>query len=144
MMMRNFLKIFGVLLMMTLFTNAYSQAQSKIESYKIGFFTEKLQLTPTESQAFWPLYNQYKDNLQAVKRDNFARPKTLTLLSDEEIEGFFEDYLNGQEEEIELRRNFYKELKTIFSPRKAVMVFFVEREFNQRLLQTMSNRRKND
>ena len=32
----------------------------KIKAEKISFFTEKLSLTPSEAQAFWPVYNEFE------------------------------------------------------------------------------------
>ena len=32
----------------------------KIKAEKISFFTSKLDLTPAEAQAFWPVYNEYE------------------------------------------------------------------------------------
>ncbi len=34
--------------------------QSRIESQKIAFITQKLDLSPSEAQQFWPIYNEYQ------------------------------------------------------------------------------------
>ena len=142
--MKNLLKITGVvLLILTMNTDISSQVQSKIESYKIGFFTEKLQLSTEESQSFWPLYNQYREDVKESNRNNQMNPRNMTLLNDEELDDYFGKYLESQENEIALKRQLYNDLKKVMPMRKAIMVFFVEREFNKQLLQRMSERRKN-
>ncbi len=42
----------------------------KIQSLKIAFITQKLQLTPDEAQKFWPVYNQYDKEVHSIESDN--------------------------------------------------------------------------
>ena len=124
-------------------TGLYSQDADRIESFKIGFFTEKLELTPEESREFWPLYNDYKQDIRDIKQNKRVRPRQMSLLSDDELESVIENFLSSQEEEVERTRTFYADLKAALPIRKAVMVFFVERDFNAKLLQTMRKERRN-
>ena len=39
----------------------------KIQSLKIAFITQKLQLTPDEAQKFWPVYNQYDNEIHSLQ-----------------------------------------------------------------------------
>ncbi len=126
-----------------IFTGLNGQEANKIESYKIGFFTEKLELTPDESKSFWPSYNAFKKDIRKIKQDRRSRPGQMGLLSDAEIEDLIEGFLSSQEDEVARTRTFYTELKTFLPLRKAAMVFFVEREFNTKLLQTMRKDRRN-
>ena len=42
--------------------------REKIESEKIAFLTSEMDLTPSEAQAFWPVYNEIqKDRMQKMK-----------------------------------------------------------------------------
>ncbi|MGI9138994.1 MAG: hypothetical protein ACR2IM_08140, partial [Sediminibacterium sp.] len=41
--------------------------------FKTKFITDQLALTPQEAEAFWPVYNEYKNNMRAIykeKKDN--------------------------------------------------------------------------
>ena len=126
-----------------LVTGLYGQDADKIESFKIGFFTEKLELTPEESRTFWPLYNDYKQDIREIKQNKRVRPRQMALLSDGELENVIENFLASQEEEVDRTRTFYADLKSTLPIRKAVMVFFVERDFNAKLIQTMRKERRN-
>lgn len=53
-----------------------------IESQKVAFITDRLQLTPAESEKFWPLYKQYWAEELALaheKRKLFARMSDASL-----------------------------------------------------------------
>jgi hypothetical protein len=53
--------IFLVFLLSTLLTlNAQNQNLDKLNTYKVGFFTKKLNLTSAEAERFWPVYNEYQ------------------------------------------------------------------------------------
>ncbi|HJU45533.1 MAG TPA: hypothetical protein VJ647_02065, partial [Chitinophagaceae bacterium] len=41
----------------------------KLEAVKIGYITQKLNLTPEEAQRFFPVYNQYVAEIKEVNRD---------------------------------------------------------------------------
>jgi hypothetical protein len=45
----------------------------QFKSQKIAFITEKLNLTPKEAQAFWPVYNQYE-----IEKDGYSGKTTRT------------------------------------------------------------------
>ena len=38
----------------------------KIQSLKIAFITQKLQLTTDEAEKFWPVYNQYDNEIRSL------------------------------------------------------------------------------
>src|SRR5687767_904503 len=46
------------------------EKREQIESMKIAFLTNKLSLTPEEAQQFWPVYNQYQDELHKLRENH--------------------------------------------------------------------------
>ena len=42
------------------------QQKEKIEMFKIQFITKKLELTPSEAEAFWPVYEAHKKAMQEI------------------------------------------------------------------------------
>lgn len=47
--------------------------RANIEIFKTKFITDQLALTPQEAEAFWPVYNEYKNSMRAFykeKKDN--------------------------------------------------------------------------
>ena len=135
-------KYLVALLLITLCVGGlFAQDPSKVESYKIGFFSEKLELTPQESERFWPLYNKYRDEIKSIKKNSRQSTRQIGLMSDSELNEVFQNFLSNKEKEVAAARKLHADLKKVLSERKATLVFFVEREFNNKLLQTM---RKNN
>ena len=42
----------------------------RLQAYKIAFLTKKLNLSTEEAQKFWPVYNQYSDELRQLRQQN--------------------------------------------------------------------------
>ena len=58
--------------------------ENALESLKIAFLTKQLNLTPEEAQKFWPVYNQYTQELRKMRREHTGdeldlREKALNL-----------------------------------------------------------------
>lgn len=43
--------------------------RANIEMFKTKFITEQLVLTPQEAEAFWPVYNEYKNGMRAIYKE---------------------------------------------------------------------------
>ena len=44
----------------------FGQREKQIYSQKVAFITNALELTPEESAAFWPLYNEHNEKVKAL------------------------------------------------------------------------------
>src|SRR5690349_1590865 len=64
--------------------------REQIATLKIGFITQKLNLTPEEAKVFWPVYNQYDEELEQLRksrRDNLLNAKmNFDEMSNAEVE----------------------------------------------------------
>lgn len=123
-----------------------SQAQprpveERVQALRIAFFTEKLQLTPEESQNFWPLYNEYQDKEKAI-RESHRSEKSLELMSDAEAEKLIENHFAMEEQLLNLKRDYYQRLKSVLPVRKLAVLSRIERQFKERLLEEWRNRQE--
>lgn len=126
-------------------THVYAQPGNKvrerIKAQRIAFITSKLQLTPAEAEKFWPVYNQFTEEFESVKKEmNQLRKSTnenLMSMSDKEIETALEKDLENQQKLTDLQRKYQKELKSAISPRKIALLYKTERDFKLQLLKRM-------
>ena len=44
-------------------------SRANIEIFKTKFITDQLALTPQEAEAFWPVYNEYKNGMRAIYKE---------------------------------------------------------------------------
>jgi hypothetical protein len=111
--------------------------QEKMEAYKIAFFTEKLQLTPEESKAFWPLYNQFESEREALRKRYGQDNVRLELMSDKEVTAFLEKGIEMEEQQVKLKKDYLGRFQEVLPVRKVAMLQRIDREFKMELLQKL-------
>lgn len=144
------MKILICSLLWVLFTASISAQNANLErlnSYKIAFFTRRLNLTPQEAERFWPLYNEYQENRNKIQlqRQNINRNFNQNELnmSQEEMSGAADRLIELELEEAGLAKEFHNKIKTVLSPVKVLRLYQAENQFRQQLLNQLRNRRDN-
>ncbi|MFK8102199.1 MAG: hypothetical protein AB8G15_06740 [Saprospiraceae bacterium] len=121
--------------------NVSEELNEKIESQRIAFLTNRLQLTPEEAKGFWPLYNQYKSAEKALRKKH-KPPKRVENMTDEEIEKHILAGLDAEEEKVALKRRFFFQLKAVLSIRKIGRIQLAEKAFKRKMLRAIKGKRK--
>lgn len=120
----------------------------KIKAEKISFFTSKLDLTPAEAQAFWPVYNEYEKKKFDIQRKihDFERmpDEKFASLSDSEIEKLTNSYIESFELEGNLRKEYHKQFMKILPLKKVLLMYRTENEFRSHLIREFRKDQKKD
>ena len=95
----------------------------KIQSLKIAFITQKLQLTPDEAQKFWPVYNQYDDEIRSIQLNDKNGPA-----------------LENEEKLLNIRKKYLASFEKVIGPQKVNRLFNAERDFRDILIRRLQNR----
>ena len=115
-----------------------SEMYEKIKAQKISFFTEKLSLTPSEAQVFWPVYNEFEKKrfeIQRQKHDFERKPRDkYDQLSDGEIEKLTGNYIESFEKEAMLLKEYNKQFLKILPKKKVLLLYRTENEFRGHLI----------
>ena len=119
------------------------RAQEKIEAFRIAFFTEKLQLTPEESKTFWPLYNQFENERDALKNKFDLDGQRFELLSDKDVEAAIMQHIDMEEQMVKLRRDYVRRFMEVLPVRKVAMLQRIDNDFKRALLEEIRKRREN-
>lgn len=134
------------LLVLTFFTGTVlSQTDEQIEKFnreREAFFTDELQLTGSESESFWPLYNDFHNRKTRIHEDekNTHRytHKNLENLSEEEIIETLEKIRKLETELFELEQEYYHgKFPEVLPPIKVVKLYRVEWEFRRHLIREL-------
>ena len=95
----------------------------KVEALKIAFITQKLQLTPDEAQKFWPVYNQYENEIRSLQLDYKNGPA-----------------LENEEKLLNTRKKYSPAFEKVIGPQKLNTLFNAERDFRTILIRRLQNR----
>ncbi len=143
-------KFFIALLLCGMGFNLLAQPHDfkRIESLKTKYITDELDLNPEEAQKFWPIYNSYRKDLDAIHDRRQAEFKRAEMArnweekSDEEIWEFTKQELEDQKKIAEVKREYLDRFAQAVGQRKAASYYRLEVQFHRRLMQELGKRRR--
>jgi len=84
----------------------------KIQAMEMAFITKELNLSPNEAQKFWPVFNQYRNELKSVVTEKKMG-----------------DHLEKQQKTLDIRKKYRDDFSKVISQERANKVFETEGEF---------------
>mgnify|MGYP000505801747 FL=1 len=139
-------KILPILLLFISFS-FYAQGEKmkekkeQIKALKVAFLTTELELTSSESEKFWPVYNAFDDKqfeLRHLKMKAFMGrmdDNAMDKMSEKEANSFLNQMESNEDELYMLRKKFITTLKGILPATKIIKLRKSEEDFNRKLLQ---------
>lgn len=105
-------------------------SRSVLKTEKKAAIAEVMELTESESEPFWNLYNEYNDKLYVIQNKRIKAIKDFAEnydnLTDEKIDEIWNLALDFKSESIKLERQYYKKFKKIMPMGKAAKYFQAE------------------
>jgi len=122
-----------------------AQSQEQIDKFneeRKVYFTEKLELSDAESQAFWPLYEDFHNRKMKLVEDErntwIYAHKNADNLSDQEIKETQEKAYNLKEKQLELEREYYQgKFLEALPTKKVLKLGKVEWDFRRLLIRKL-------
>lgn len=147
----NFKKILPILLLLTSF-NFYAQSEKmkekkeQVRALKIAFLTTELEMTTTESEKFWPIYNRFDDKQFEIRHQKMRAymsrmgDDALNSMSDKDARLLLSQIETTDEELFLLRKKFVRDIKPVLPAVKILKLKKAEEDFNRKLLHQYRNR----
>ena len=101
----------------------------KIQSLKIAFITQKLELTADEAQKFWPVYNRYETEIRQAYKDSKASGG---------------DAIDNEEKVLNVKKKYRIEFIKVIGQPKTNILFNSEREFRGVLMRNLKDKPHNN
>ena len=142
-------KIASIVFLCVIATTAFAQdddesprdpkVREKIEAARIAFITEELQLTPGESEKFWPVYREFVQKRRDIRWELRRLARTSdSQKTDQEI---VDRQLALKQQEVDLEREYSDRLLKVISAQKLRALPQAERKFRQMILEQIQKRR---
>jgi hypothetical protein len=98
---------------------------NRTEAIRIAFITKELNLSPEEAQKFWPVYNEYMEELRKARQS------------------YRDDELSFEETVVAVRKKYKPEFKKMLKADDRVnKTFLAERKFREILKKELDSRKK--
>lgn len=108
--------------------------REKIKALKTAHITEGLNLTAKEAQQFWPVYNEYEEKRRNLYRRERAEVHNIECMTEARAGEKLNEYVEIEREDYLLKKQYYNDLRKIFSARRIMQLKKVEDDFNQKMM----------
>ena len=143
-------KVVIVLLIILVFPVIRLAAQNpnleKLNNYKIGFFTKRLNLTSEEAEKFWPVYNEYQGKRNLIQLEKMKINRNFnqngSTMSDNQLVEMGDAYIDCIVRESALAVGFHKKLKEVLPPSKVIIYYQAENQYKAQLLNELQSVRQ--
>jgi hypothetical protein len=120
---------------------SFESRYDRLKSQKVAYFSNNIDLSSREAEKFWPLYNEYSHQREAISQE---RNKILRQLSnvekmenEKDVKALLDSYTASFTQEAELFRKYYQKFSEILPPKKVVRLYITEEQFKQMLLRSI-------
>lgn len=116
------------------------EKREKVKAFKVSFLTTELELTSTEAEKFWPIYNAYDDKQFELRHDKMKTylrkldDDNLSSISEKEAVTLLSQIESTDKELYLLREKFMTSLKKVLPAKKILKLKKSEDDFNRKLL----------
>ena len=147
--MKNALLILTILMFATGSADAQKMNRTKMKLLKTSYITDAINLSPTEAEKFWPVYNLYTDNIQQLKRSlDVEIRQAINLaggienISESDAKNTLDHMLTLEQQIGDNKIKLITELSKIISAKKIVTLQKAEKDFNRQILQEFGRRNR--
>lgn len=103
----------------------------RVEALRVAFITERLNLTPAEAQNFWPVYNQYRNDMETLRK-NFKQGPDVQLTAEQQ--------LDFEQKKLDLKKKYTSQFEGALGKTKVNQLYNLEAEFHQKLKELREQR----
>jgi hypothetical protein len=138
--------ITAILLISLIQLTAQNPNIEKFSTYKIGFFTKKMNLTSQEAEKFWPVYNDYQKQKNLIQRNKIMLIRDFnqneSFLDNSQLAEIGDKLVKYISDESALAIAFHKNIKEILPPGKVIKYYQAENQYKIQLLKELQDNRQ--
>jgi hypothetical protein len=115
-------------------TDELEAARTQIQADRKAIVSRLMGMSETESNAFWPVYNTYRedirkidDKLVAVAESYFSSPDSL---SDKDAQSLLSDWMKLRADKLNLRKSYVKKFSKAIPTTKLVRFYQIENKMD--------------
>ncbi|RKR82323.1 hypothetical protein BDD43_2499 [Mucilaginibacter gracilis] len=117
--------------------NNVPNALNRVKLIKTAYITKKLDLTPEQSSKFWPLYNEYQEEMFAVQKQiRLNNSPSQTNGKDQVL-----NELLLEDKKTNIKRRYANEFMKILPPEKVSLIYKSEKDFQDEILKQFRERK---
>ncbi|MDT0690218.1 hypothetical protein RM549_10515 [Salegentibacter sp. F188] len=128
-------KFLFVLFMFSWFWQSNAQEdKERIKALKTAFITQEMKMSNKTAQKFWPVYNEYESRRWKLHEEEKNKLIDSDCINGQEAEKMLSEYLDIERQEYVIKKQYFEDLKKIFSAKDIIKLHRLEDEFHKKLI----------
>ncbi len=113
--------------------------ESEFRAKKQAYIAQKAELTPAESEKFFPLYFEFQNKKKKINKHawNLAKKGKASETTDLEYEEIIDNFFDDQEAIVKLEREYIDKYRKILSDKQIYRVYWAEFKFNRNMIKIL-------
>jgi hypothetical protein len=113
--------------------------ESEFRTKKQAYIAQKAELTPAESEKFFPLYFEFQNKKKEINKHawNLAKQGKASETTDLEYEKIIDNFFDDQEAIVKLEREYIDKYRKILSDKQIYRVYWAEFKFNRNMIKIL-------
>lgn len=123
-----------------LFMKGHAQ-NNAVESARVAFISQKIELSPTQAEKFWPIFNELNNQRTDFKKAIRQIHHKMTLPSEQtndKAKYYLDQIYQLKQKEATLEKDYYNRFLLVISAKQLADLFAAEREFQKILLKKVA------
>jgi predicted nucleic acid-binding protein len=118
--------------------------RDKIRALKIALITEKLDLSSSEAEKFWPIYNTFESDQEQLRENTHDKRNDINFesLTESDAQKLLDEMEALGKKRYDLYNRFILDLKQVIPSKKIILLKKVEEEFKRKMLEEFKKRRR--
>lgn len=116
------------------------EKRKEFEAQKVAFFTQQLDLSPSEAALFWPLYNEMQKKTRAIEenmRKNVRQVKEAKGMKEADYKEAIGKMLDNESDRHEIKVEYYQKMLGVIPASKIWKLSEAERKFHRQLFEKL-------
>jgi Spy/CpxP family protein refolding chaperone len=141
-------KLMIMLFLATLGMNAQDRKFEEIKAHKTAFITDRVNLTSTQAEKFWPIYNKHEQEVMALRKTQLEgfkslRNKNVDDLSEAKAKAMLLKHGQLKAQLTKKMVQLISLLEGVITPQQTIKLLMAEEDFKKRLLKRFRGRNQN-
>ena len=113
--------------------------ESEFRAKKQAYIAQKAELTPAESEKFFPLYFEFQNKKKEINKHawNLAKQGKASETTDLEYEEIIDNFFDDQEAIVKLEREYIDKYRKILSDKQIYRVYWAEFKINRNMIKIL-------
>ena len=142
--MKNYYILIIFFLSSTLIQAQRPDKRAELKALKIGYLTKQLELTSSEAEVFWPIYNEFDKKMFELRQQKILKSRNLDIenLTDEHALELIDSMKESEKSKFEYENKLIEDLMKILPPKKIILLKKSEIEFGKQVLEQYKQKRR--